>query len=143
MDINKAKANRARWFDIVTRSGEFAVLVEPFGNRDWRNKYKQLTAPYARHMRMHDGELPDGKSDEVLIRCTAETILKDWKGITDGEDDVPFSVDRAVEFLTEIDDFRNGVSDAALTLSKVYAAEKDDSEKNSASASAGTSLSAA
>lgn len=135
MDIQQAKtATRAQWFTIGTRVGEFEALVEPFGNREWRRLYNRLTKPFRKYMRKHDGALPEDKDIEINVQCLAETVLKDWRGITNNGEAVPFSVEAATDLLANVDEARNGVSKAALELADVYASEREDSEGNSEAA---------
>lgn len=131
MDINAAKnADRAQWFTITTRVGEFEALVEPFGNKEWRRLYDKLTKPYRRYMRKNDGNLPTEKSDEIHIECMAKTLLKDWRGITADGEAVPYSPEAATELLEAVEEARNGISKAALDLAEVYTAEREEAEGN-------------
>lgn len=138
-DLKKAKtASKARWFEIVTRTcGEFDVLVEPFGNKAFRKLYDQLCRPHQRTKRKNDGELPPHIHDPIMRECAAETLVRDWKRIVSDGEDVPFSKEALMALLEEEEAY-SGIIQASIELSKTVAHEKDESEKNSETASAGS-----
>lgn len=128
-DLKKAKTvSKARWFEVVTKScGEFDVLVEPLSCREFKRLFNTLTKPHLKSRR--EGEIPDSILEPIMKRCIAETIVKDWGRIVSDDEPVPFSIEGVKELLEEDEAYR-GIQDAAIQLSKVYAAEQDESEKN-------------
>ena len=54
---------------------------------------------------------------ELESGIKAKTVLLDWKNIFEGEREIPYSVDKATEYLTHYDDFRMFVDEKAEALS--------------------------
>lgn len=98
------------WIDI----GDGAdVLIARFGNPRHEALMEKLRKPYRNILRT-GGDIPADKRDRIAIQGMAETILLGWRGIEGPDGPIPYSVDNAVQLLTELKDFRNTVSYLAL-----------------------------
>lgn len=76
--------------------------------------------------------------NELLASLIAESILLDWRGIEDDEDQpVPFSVGTAKQYLLEYDWLRADTLEAASTRETFFRAEVQESGNASQKSSAG------
>lgn len=75
------------------------------------------------------GDEADQLAEAILIDVMAETILVGWKGIKEGDTDVPYSVGKAKEYL-KVKDFRRKVSSLSENFEafklKAEAEQKND-----------------
>lgn len=128
-----AEAVALEWFEVHTRYGACEVALNP-SSREFKDLYRKLTAPYARYMKKHDGQLPPGKDDEIARECAAHAVLRDWRQI-EGPDGEPmeFSPEAAIAAFEDEavgDQFLAGVMDAARSLWEAYAVELEETAKN-------------
>ena len=54
--------------------------------------------------------LDDETAERVLISVMARTILLDWRGITEEGEEIPYTPEKAEEYLTNYVDFRDFVT---------------------------------
>jgi len=108
MDIKKTFATDKEaekggvWFEI----GEGGhVKIARLNNPIYRANFRKKIEPYRQAVEM--GTMDDDSADKILIQVLAETIVVDWKGLTDEGENVPFTRDKAIELMTEYPDFRN------------------------------------
>lgn len=130
---NKKKEEQGVWQPGPDGS-EF--LVARSGNPKFTKLAGDLFKPYRRLIQM--GKADDKVLSELAAEVTARTILLNWRGLKDGEVEVPYSVEEAKKRLVESSDF----ADFIAGLSQQIAAYQDDAEEarlgNSPSASSGT-----
>jgi len=125
MDIKKIFSTDSKaeqegvWVDLDKKT---AIKVARSGNPKFQKLFRKLTKPYTRAMR--SGTLNDDIAEKILIQCLAETILLDWKGIEEDGKKVPYSVEKAIEYLG-IKDFRDFVVSCADDFA-LYKAEQDE-----------------
>jgi hypothetical protein len=69
---------------------------------------------------------------EVVDRAMAETVLLDWKNVQVNGEDIPYSVEKAYEFLSdpELRDFRSFVMVQSTTCKQFLKKTQEDAEKN-------------
>jgi hypothetical protein len=112
MRISHLRTNRKKeiegvWVDIGDGG---SLLIARANNLHYLAKYRVMTKPYWSQIR--SAEMPIEKHVEIIQRCTAETVLLNWKGITDIDADgkeveVPYTTETAFEYLRDISDFRD------------------------------------
>ncbi len=82
-----------------------SVKVARVGNSAYRALLRELMSPYRTAAGINS--LSPERSDEILIKVIAETILLNWKGlIDDDETEVEYSVETALKWLTKYKEFR-------------------------------------
>lgn len=98
------------WVDIGD-GGQ--LLIARANNIKYLARYRELTKPYWSQIR--SDTLPLEELARIHVECLAETVLLNWKGIEEGNPsvDVPYSLAKAIEFLTKIADFRQLVTSIA------------------------------
>lgn len=77
------------------------------------------------------GSYPTDVAIKILIEQIAEAVLIDWKGINDRDGNpIPYSKEAAVELLTKLRVFRDGVVGMAQSIESFRVEEREDTEKN-------------
>ena len=129
---DKSKENQGVWVDL----GEGArLLIARHGNERFKLRYQELTAPYAAAIRTKT--LSEAVAEKILKQILAETILLDWEGIVDDDGNpVPYSVEKAMEFL-DIPDFRSFVEEMSKEQALYRKELEAQAEKNSLNSSNG------
>lgn len=130
MKFSKFKTNQSLevegvWVDI----GEGAqVKVARIGNTAYQKYIERAYKPYRKMQRT--GTVPEDLQRRIFTDALANTILLDWKGFTDDNDQpIPYSVDAAVKHLGEYKDFRElivEISTEAETFRDEEIAEEAD-----------------
>lgn len=109
--VNKQAQETGVWATYEGSEFLIAHLTSPAFTR----KKKQLERPHERAIKA--GKLSDETTTDILATCIAETILLDWKGVTDFEDEkeaeVPYDSELAKQALKEDAEFLNFVISVA------------------------------
>lgn len=129
MDISQFKTdptleNDGVWVDIGKGT---KLCVARMYNPRHKEALRVALKPYKRQVQnnMMDDEVADTVVNEIMAR----TILLGWEGITDRGDEVPYSYEKAVEFLS-IPDFRAIVIEIASSMETYRAEGFEEDEKN-------------
>lgn len=108
MDISKAfrvtdEATAGKWFDL---GDGCRMKIAMAGNERHASMLKRLLRPY-RHLR----SIPDDVLKRVDAQAKAATILLDWEGVEEDGKPVPYSQEKALEYLTngDLDLFSKGI----------------------------------
>lgn len=115
--------NEGKWFPV---SKDASLLVARSGNQKYlellREKMKEAQLDLA------SGPEADQLAEQIVISVMAETVLLDWKGVTEAGKDVPYSHTKALEYL-KVKDFRKKV--AALSENfESYRAKAEEAQGN-------------
>jgi len=122
--VDKEKESSGVWVPI----GENARLkIARANNPNFKRLFRKLIAPYTAAIRTNS--LPDDVDDEIMIKAIAETILVDWDGITENGAPVPYSVEKAIEYLKH-EPFRDMVTTFSRDLELFKQAQDEETEKN-------------
>lgn len=131
MDINKIYSTDKEletngvWVDI----GDGAkLLIARIGNPVYAAALRGTLKPYKRQIQ--NGTLDEDLSTDILNKIYASTILLNWEGITADGKNVKYTEAKALEYLTEYDDFRAVVIEIASTMETYRAVAAEVDEKN-------------
>ena len=107
MDISNFKTDLTRedqgvWLEV---GDGFAVRVCRLGCKAHAELYRSLTSPPGIRAAIESNAYPPAKHVEMQVELLAQTILKDWRGMTDKGQPVPYSIEKAKEVL-QLKDFR-------------------------------------
>lgn len=81
--------------------------------------------------RMKEGKFSEEVSNEILIETLSGSVLVDWAGVTDEDGaDVPFSVEAAKKYITELRDFKLLVNALANNMDAYRRGVEADTSKN-------------
>lgn len=108
--IDKEAAETGKWFKLSSKTG---VKVAKLGN-------PAFVAEVARQQKPHISVLRSTKIDhtdlinEITVQAMARTILLDWYGIYEDGVEVKYSIEKAEEYLTDLEEFKEAVSQLAV-----------------------------
>ena len=99
------KENEGVWAEMEIAPGAaFEVLIASTESQGWKNYVLDTL------VRMGDMEkVKDGEAERTQAEAMVGTILLDWRDLSWGGEEIPFSREFAVELLTELRLFRDGV----------------------------------
>ena len=66
---------------------------------------------------------------ELESGIKAECVLIDWKGVTEGETEIKYSVSKAKEYLLLSDEFRDFIDEKSDELSNKRSKHKEEAKK--------------
>ncbi len=112
--------------------GDAEVLVARANNTAYVNLLRKVMAPYLSNSAFEN--LTTQQRLEIDAKIMAQTILLDWKNLTDDQAKVvPYSVEKAVEWLMAYAEFRKLIAriseDTALYRDKIVTGLKADIKK--------------
>ncbi len=125
--LNKYKTDKTAEVNGVWIEVDDGVewLIARLNNERAREMRRKLEKPYRSF-----SNIPDKVSEEILRKVIANTVLLDWKGMTDESGKViPYSADKAEELLKEFPDLLTDVANASMAR-ETFQAEATEAAKN-------------
>jgi hypothetical protein len=124
-DIDESKEQGGVWVDI---SSDSRLLVAALNNQKQLDYLDRITKPYKRAIKNKtiDKEL----SDKLYCKSLAKHVLLDWEGMREHGKEVPYSKEKALEWLLEYPKFRQMVLEIAQDESLYLKEEQEEDEKN-------------
>ena len=105
--FSKEKQTKGSWHDFY----DAQLRVAAISNFAFSDYYNSLRKPYERQL--EKGTASTELQTSLLCKALSKHVLLDWKGIGDGEREIPYSVETAYEFLMENVELRNFVVSVA------------------------------
>ena len=140
MDFNQFRSDLALEEDGVWIALDDAsrIRVARIGNRKYREAFQRRIKPYAKALKA--GALSDAVAEQIMTDTLAETVLVGWEGFTRDGAEQPYSAEAARALLADpaFKNFRDFVVEMAGELETFKRRADQDSEKNSATSSAGS-----
>lgn len=143
MDLSRFKTDTALedegvWTTIDAAT-DAEIRIARIGNRRYRETMARRLKPYRRALRA--GTLDESVTERITAEVLAETVLLDWRGLTVGDEPLPYSRDKARDLLLDpaFRDFRDLVVELAGELDLYRERDLEDAEKNFATSCAGSS----
>ena len=119
MDLNQLKTdqdkkNEGVWVEIDSST---ELLIASNDSADYKRMLKKELRPYQKALQL--GTLQDDIYEKVVVKCMANHILLDWKGLTDDGKPLKYSVDNAIKLLgdPQLKHFRDFISEQAMDQS--------------------------
>jgi hypothetical protein len=110
-----------KWFDL---GDNVQVKVVRMDNPQARKLRNQLNRPY------QGRTIPEDKLDDIINKVMAQTVVKDWKNVTDENgNEVPFTPETAFRLFKKFPDFRDDVG--------AFAADREQFRADALEADAG------
>ncbi len=134
--VDQEKSEEGVWFPYEDAS----FLVARSRSRKYRQEIERLSRKYKRQIDM--GTLSRDKSEEIVTRAMANTILNGWSGsvaLSESGEQLPYNRENAFLLLSEFPDFRDLVSLWSQDLENFQTEEKESDMGNSPSSSNGSS----
>lgn len=100
---------------IEVEIGEgFFVTIARAGNSNAQRRMRELLSDPEVHAKQMANVMDDATWDRIMLDVQSNCILIGWRGLTDGDKEIPFSPEKAAELL-QIKDFREKVLQVAGT----------------------------
>ena len=108
MEINKfridpGKVETGVWktlYEDETSGDKFEICVTKIPNRAYNQLLTRLQKPYQK-LRRAGGEIPTKESEEITARAIAETVLLDWRGLTENGKAIAYDPKRGAQALLD------------------------------------------
>ena len=119
-----------KWFDI----GDGArIRIARFGNESHKKILLRLRDPY-KALLLRGGQIPDDVNDDIITESMAQTILLDWEGMFDQDNEaIPFSAEAARTSFKLYKDFLELVSQLSLNAANFRTETQEEIVKKSES----------
>jgi len=104
------------------------VRVARANNSNYNKWFTRLTKPFKQQLRRDT--MPEKKSEEILIKLMAKTILLDWEGMHEDGVELEYTEENAIHLLTEYKDFRQQIDDLSKSIELFREEEDEEAEKN-------------
>lgn len=102
LKVDSEKAENGIW---VPLDEGIEFLIARKGSKKWNEVFTRLTETHREEI---EAAAKDENStfdfEDIVIRCFAEAVLLDWKGLIEEDDDseVPYSIEKSYEILKEL-----------------------------------------
>jgi hypothetical protein len=140
MDLNSirtddAKVSEGVWVEL---DGETSVKLRYTDTHEFQRKLQERLKPFLTGFRIKGGnvQINDDRRDKVVLALLADEVLVDWKGLKDNGVEVPYSREKALEYL-QVKAFRDAVENEAARLDNFRKEQREEDAKNSEPVSAG------
>lgn len=116
------------WVDLGDGA---AIRVARMGNKKHVKTQRRLMKPH-RGLLQSGRSLSDDVADAIAVKVTAETILVDWKGLLINGKPVEYSVEKAIEILSDpvFRNFSDMVAKIASSPGTFNSLDQEELEKN-------------
>lgn len=111
------------WVDF---GGGASIKIAAFDNPSFADAFRKATKPYNDLGK----EIPDDDQIEIMSRTMSQFIVLDWKGIYDGDDELPYSTDNAYRLLFELEWIRSKIIAEAQKLDNFKSKAREATEGN-------------
>lgn len=131
LKIDSSAIETGSWIDAPGLGGVI-FRVRGLGNADYRRLSAKLNDAVPRDKRVGGRVAPD-EADKIVLRLILDTVLLDWRGLTDDADaDVSYTRDTAEKLLGDPDYrvLRESVLAAASMVGEQVAEDTDAAAKN-------------
>jgi hypothetical protein len=114
-----------KWFDDIIEEG--SGIRMKLRRMTAKVVSKTMTRKLTENRKfMVKGKYPAEIDERMLVETLAEAVIVDWEGIsTDGENQLPYTVENAETLLTKLPDLRRQVQIIANSLAAFRAEEKE------------------
>lgn len=122
---NKRKEEEGVW---VKGPDGAEFLIARAGNKNFTKLAGELMKPHRKLIQM-------GKADDALVaqlaaEVTSRTVLLNWRGVKEGDAEVPYTQEAACKMLIEYPDFADLISGFAQQISLFQDEQKEAATKN-------------
>lgn len=109
--VDPDKASEGTWVDY---RGGSKLKVAKLNNKDYQS-FRTRKALECSDVLQREDEKAEEKAEEITVEALARYVLKDWSGFGSGDKETPYSVEKAIELLSDeqLSDFREDVVNIA------------------------------
>lgn len=96
-------------------------------NKRFANRLQALLRPYERAVKA--GTMSDEKAGVIMAKALAETVILGWSNVNDLEgNNLPFTIAKATELLTDLPELRTVILEEAQNASNFVAVEVEENQ---------------
>jgi len=128
--LDKGSKSAGVWIPF---GGGAEIKIASFDNPSFTEAFRKATKPYADLGK----EIPEADQIEIMARTMSQFVVLDWKGVFDGDAELPYSSDNAYRVLKELEWIRSKIIVEAQKLENFRLKAREETEGNSAAASSG------
>ena len=110
----------------VEMGGGASFKLASFDNPSFTEAFRKATKPYNDLGR----KIPEADQAEIMARTMSQFIVLDWKGVFDGDTELPYSADNAFRLLMELEWIRDRLIGEARDLENFKAKAREETEGN-------------
>jgi hypothetical protein len=134
-DINDFKLDKGAkaagvWIEF---GGDASFKIASFDNPSFTDAFRKATKPYSDLGK----EIPEDDQLEIMARTMSQFVVLDWKGVFDGDKELPYSAENAYRLIKELEWIRSKLITEAQKLENFRAKATEETSKNSEAASPG------
>jgi hypothetical protein len=136
---DERKENEGVWVELGDKdeNGKAPrIKIARSRNPKYVKMFNRLMKPYKRLW--DQDKLPQETLQKILIRTIAKTVLLDWEGLKQGDQELIYSEKEAIRLLTELKDFRDLIASYSSEMELFKTEQDEEAEKNSSGTSSGT-----
>jgi len=113
--VDPEKASEGTW---VNYRGGSKLKIAKLNNKDYQDFRARKALEFSSVLQKADEEA-DEKAEEITVEGLARHVLKDWEGFGSGDEEIKYSVEKAIELLSDpqLADFREDVVNLAANQS--------------------------
>ena len=104
VDENLAENGR-----VIPLGKDASITVARMNNKNFNAAFNKLIAPYGSRVDRIDGE----EKEEIYMKCFAQYVVLDWKGIYDGDDLIEYSPENVIAMFKKYVEFHNEILELA------------------------------
>jgi len=107
------------------------IKIARIGNPNFRKVSTEVRKPYKKQI--NRGTLSEEKTTNLLIKILAKTIILDWKGLTENDEngkevEIEYNYANCIRVLTDYPDFREQVVEISTSM-EAYKINLDEEEE--------------
>ena len=104
-DINDFRTDKDAKEDgvWVEMGGGASFKLASFDSVAFTEAFRKATKPYNDLGR----KIPEADQEVIMCKCMGQHIILDWKGVFDGDNELPFSQEAATRLLSELEWIRD------------------------------------
>lgn len=110
----------------VPLGGGAEFKLASFDNPSFTEAFRKATKPYNDLGK----KIPEADQIVIMARCMSQFIVLDWKGVYDGDKELPYSSDNAFRLLSELEWIRDRLIAEARDLEHFRAKAREETEGN-------------
>lgn len=121
--LDKTAKSSGVWIDF---GGGASIKIAAFDNPSFADAFRKATKPY----NDLNKEIPEDDQIEIMSRTMSQFIVLDWKGIYDGDEELPYSNENAYRLLKELEWIRSKIITEAQKLDNFRSKAREATEGN-------------
>lgn len=112
------------WIDF---GGGAEFKIAALTNTNFTAAFQKATKPYTDLGK----DIPGDDQEAIMMRLMSIHVVLDWKGVFDGDDELPYSIENAERLLSELEWLRTRIVKEAQRIDNFKAAKREETSGNS------------